>query len=427
MRILFLSHFFPPLNAIASHRAYGWARAWAELGHEVHVVTPARYAMDGALGLDLPMDGLTVHTVPYWWDRTGRAAPAAPSPTRTARWNELKRKTRWLRQRLGLFGDIRMLLVPALVRAGATLLAGAPFDLIVSNFGPPSTLIAGSILARKAALPWVLDYQDLWSGNYASRRGVHAGQVGTRLERVLTKHAAMVVTVSQGLAKRLERTLGREVLVVYFGYLEDRGDPPLRPHRPDDQAHLVYVGRVYERLQTADRFFRCLGRALARRPDLADRLAVDFLGPEQSVLKDIATRHGAASVVHWHGLVAPENAVAAGRNATAQLFFDWTDPDAEGVLTGKLFEYLHNARPIAFIGSGQETEAAEVARRSGAAVILQTDETIEQFLEGWPASLPALARDKAFIAALSGSHQAQLLMGQIERRIFGGRAAPPTG
>ena len=36
MRILFLSHFFPPLNAIASHRAWGWARAWAEQGHEVH-------------------------------------------------------------------------------------------------------------------------------------------------------------------------------------------------------------------------------------------------------------------------------------------------------------------------------------------------------------------------------------------------------
>src|SRR4051794_22657190 len=123
MRILFLSHFFPPLNAIASHRAYGWARAWAELGHEVHVVTPLKYAVDGALGLDLPMDGLTIHTVPYWWDRTGRAAPSAPTPTQTARWNERKRKSRYLRHRLGLFGDIRMLLVPSLVGAGAALLA----------------------------------------------------------------------------------------------------------------------------------------------------------------------------------------------------------------------------------------------------------------------------------------------------------------
>ena len=103
----------------------------------------------------------------------------------------------------------------------------------------------------------------------------------------------------------------------------------------------------------------------------------------------MAARHRAASVVRWHGLVAPKDAVAAGRNAAAQLFFDWIDPDAEGVLTGKLFEYLHNGRPIAFIGSGKETEAAAVARRSGAAILLQTDEAIEQFLVDWPARLPA--------------------------------------
>src|SRR5690349_20202914 len=196
MRILFLSHFFPPLNAIASHRAWGWARAWAGLGREVHVVTPVKYAVDGALGLDLPMDGLTVHTVPYWRHRPRRAAPSAPTPAQTARWNELKRKTRSLRQRLGLFGDVRMLLVPALVRASSALLARAPFDLMVSNFGPPSTLIAGSILARRSGLPWVLDYQDLWSGNYANLGGARAGRIGTRFERALTKHATLVVTVS---------------------------------------------------------------------------------------------------------------------------------------------------------------------------------------------------------------------------------------
>jgi len=315
-----------------------------------------------------------------------------------------------------------MLLVPALVRASSALLARAPFDLIVSNFGPPSTLIAGSILARRSGLPWVVDYQDLWSGNYASLRGMRAGRIGTRLERSLTKRAALVVTVSHGLAKRLERTVGREALVVYFGYLEDHGDLSF-PRRSDDKAQLVYVGRVYERLQTAARFFRCLGKALARRPDLAERLAVDFFGPEQSVLKDMAARHGAASVIRWHGLVAPTEAVAAGRNATAQLFFDWLDPDAEGVLTGKLFEYLHNGRPIAFIGSGRETEAAAVARRSGAAILLQADEAIEQFLMDWPAALPAVARDDTFIAELSCRRQAQLLMGEIERRIFRGRVA----
>jgi glycosyltransferase involved in cell wall biosynthesis len=297
-------------------------------------------------------------------------------------------------------------------------MARTPFDLIVSNFGPPSTLIAGSILARKSGLPWIVDYQDLWSGNYASLRGARTGRIGTSFERLLTRHAAMIVTVSHGLARRLERTLRRDALVVYFGYLDHHGDPPARP-RTDDKAHLVYAGRVYERLQSGPRFFRCLGKAIARQPDLARRLVVDFFGPEQSALAEMAARHGAASVIRLHGLVAPTDALAAGRSAVAQLFFDWMDPEAEGVLTGKLFEYLHNERPIVFIGSGVETEAAELTLRSGSAIILQTDAAIEQFLVDWPASLPAVARDEAFIASLSCRRQARMLMDEIERRIFG--------
>jgi glycosyltransferase involved in cell wall biosynthesis len=419
MRILLLTHFFPPLNAIASHRAYGWARAWAELGHEVHVLTPVKYAIDGPLGLDLPVDGLTLHAVAYWWDKARRAPPAPASPARAARWSELKRRTRYLRHRLGLLADIRLLLVPPLVRAGAALLAGTAFDLIVSTFGPPSSLIAGSILARRTGLPWVVDYQDLWSGNYASLAGRRAGRIGPMLERHLTRHAALIVTLSQGLARRLERTLRRDALVIYFGYLEADEDLPPHPYRSDGKAHLVYVGRVYERLQAAPRFFRCLGRALARRPGLAERLGVDFFGPEQSVLDAMAARHAALPVVRLHGLVAPRDALSAGRSAAGLLFLDWTDPDAPGVLTGKLFEYLRNGPPIVFIGAGAETEASALARRSGAAIVLQSEAAIEAFLLDWPAGLAVTTRDEGFITALSCRRQAQLLMGEIERRILG--------
>ncbi|MFO1059709.1 MAG: glycosyltransferase [Dongiaceae bacterium] len=419
MRILLLTHFFPPLNAIASHRAYGWARAWADLGHDVHVLTPVKHAMDGPLGLDLPMAGLTLHMVPYWWGGTRRRPAAAPTAGRIARWGELKRRTRYLRHRLGLLGDVRLLLVPSLVRAGAALVAGASPDLIVSTFGPPSALIAGSILARKTGLPWIVDYQDLWSGSYTSLTGARAGRIGPMLERYLTHHAAMIVTVSRGLARQLERTLGRDALVIYFGYLDGCRDLPPHPYRSDGKAHIVYVGRVYERLQAAPRFFRCLGRALARQPGLAERLRVDFFGPEQSVLSEMAARHATTPVTHLHGFVAPAEALAAGRSASGLLFLDWTDPDAPGVLTGKLFEYLRNGRPIVFIGSGTDTEASELARRSGAAIVLQSEAAIEQFLLGWPEGLPAMARDEAFIAELSCRHQARLLMGEIERRIFG--------
>src|SRR5262245_19129791 len=140
MRILFLTHCFPPLAVTASHRPYGWARAWAEAGHDVHVVTPQKYAFDGDLGLDLPRRGITVHEPPYagrvitgpaatpgganrrqsgygGTAATGRADPATLShrgdcerseSAQSIRWSRLKRVTRGLRGAAGYFADPRL-------------------------------------------------------------------------------------------------------------------------------------------------------------------------------------------------------------------------------------------------------------------------------------------------------------------------------
>lgn len=92
-------------------------------------------------------------------------------------------------------------------------------------------------------------------------------------------------------------------------------------------------------------------------------------------------------------------------------------------MPGKLFEYLRSGRPIVFIGSGVETEAAQVARRSGAAIVLQSEAAIEQLLLDWPAGIPSLTRDESFVAELSCRHQARLLLAEIERRVLGSPSA----
>ncbi len=44
MKILIVSFFFPPQNAIGGQRPYSWAKYWSRKGHEVHVLTPIKEA-----------------------------------------------------------------------------------------------------------------------------------------------------------------------------------------------------------------------------------------------------------------------------------------------------------------------------------------------------------------------------------------------
>lgn len=424
MKILFVSHFFPPLRAIASIRTYGWARSWADMGHEVHVLTSAKYAFDGPLDLDLPVDNIHVHAVLYPWDSGRGAADRVQQPGRTPQWEKLKLKTRRLRHNLGLLGDVRILLVPALVRKGSSLASDANFDLIVSNFGPASNMIAASVLARRLRLPWVADYHDLWSESYVTPRRDLSRKASMAFERFVMRRASLIVAVSHGVAHRLERTLGRPAVVAYFGYLSSRDNPP-SPIRSlwSEKLQLVYAGRVYERQQTVDVFFRCLAKALARRPTLQEQLVVHFFGPDQPILAKMAQACGVSSVIRLHGSVPQGEVLAIEASTATLLFFDWKDPSAKGVLTGKFFEYLRSNRPIIFIGSGFETEASDLGRRTGAAIILQSAAEIERFFVEWP-SIPTITRDEAVISQLSCDVQARLLLSEIERRLFAARQLP---
>jgi hypothetical protein len=423
LRILLLSHAFPPLNAIASHRGYGWARAWLKAGHEVHVLTPTKSVLDGPLDLDLSTEGLRLHTVPPWWATswwatspraTGSAVP------RKAAWDLLKRRTRPLRDWLGLLGDIRMLLVPSLVRAGTRIISSNRFDVIVSSYGPASNLIAGSILAGRTAIPWVIDYQDLWSENYVRRRSGIATRISLVLERRFIRRAAMLVTLSHGLAARIEKSLGRRAVVAYFGHLEDEDDPPLTSQPVATKPSLVCAGRVYATHQTAARLFSCLGKVLLRRPHIRDVLQLNFYGPDQGALRQMARLDGAESVMRFNGQIPHREVLAIERCAAGLLFFDWVDRSEPGVMTGKLFEYFRTGRPIIFVGAGFETEASKMARRAGTAVVLQTDEEIEQFLEQWPNGMAAAMQpDYDFISELSCKRQAAIVLAQIQRELSG--------
>ena len=417
MRILLITNAFPPLSIIASHRAYGWARAWAAAGHEVHVLTPTKYPFDGPRDLVLPTDGLHVHTVSYpWMDQAGQNS-TTENRSQSVPWSHLKQKTRSIRNKLGLSADIRTLLVPSLVRRGLSIMSDKAFDVIVSMYGPPSIIIAAALLQRRTNIPWVLDYHDLWSGNYAQPRTSFGKRLSHVFEQAIIKRALMLVTVSHGLADYLERSFGVRPYVAYFGYLEDDDDPPSSSYVPRWAPQLVYAGRVYEKYQTGSKFFACLARVLARRPELRDGLYVDFYGPDQSALQPMVEGLGIASATRFNGEVPQQTILAIEREARGLLFFDWVDSSAKGVLTGKLFEYFRNRRPIIFIGAGFETEASELARRSGLAVILQTEEEIERFLMDWPASLPTLTPDDAVISSLSCKRQAHLVISEIETKI----------
>lgn len=363
------------MNAIASHRPYSWARVWRDLGHEVDVLTFARHPFDGAMDLERDLSGMAVHEIDYLPAPRARAA----STHRVAAWEKLKTLTRRMRFSLGIFGDPRLMGYLPLVRHGIRLCAKRRFDVIVATSPPEVTFMVARTLHRRTGTPWVADFRDLWFRDMLLYRSRLASWLSGPLNKRLVTTASLITTVSQGLQKRLSEYLAREVLVFYNGFFRDE-QPARGEHAVDSRRHIVYTGRLYPGKRDPEPLFRALTALREKIPDLAQRVSVDFYGFDDPWLRSLIERHEVADCVNLCGFLPYAESIAMQRDADVLLFLDWADAKAEGVLTGKLFEYFGSGRPILSIGPSKATEAARLIVDAGAGEALITDKEVSDYL-----------------------------------------------
>lgn len=407
-RILIVTHFFPPLNSIASHRPYSWARTWADMGHEVHVLTTEKYAFDGPKDLLYDCSGFHVHVVPYL-PKSNRDSQYLSGNDSLNRWERLKKISRRLRSGLGLFGDLRMLAYFKLVKLGGKLLAKKQFDMIISSFQPELVHFVGCRLAVKFDVPWVADYRDMWFkdiSGYAFR--ITSWLVGY-IEVYLLQRAALVSTVSEGLAKQIGHQYGKSVFVCYNGYVVERRQmaPVVRAKKK-----IVYTGRFYKGLRDPSPLFRALSLLKKNIPNLGELVSIDIYGYMDSWVDEAINLYGVEDCVQLHGMVTYEKSISAQRDADLLLFLDWMDEEIEGVLTGKLFEYLGIGCPVISFGPSFSTEAAKIIQRCQAGVVVDSVNGLVDFLGRWlqegSAVLPQINHEE--VALYSRENQAKCLL-----------------
>lgn len=140
MRVLFLTHYFPPeVNAPAS-RTFEHCRAWARDGHDVAVVTNVPNHPAGRL---------------YPGYRNALAQTETVSGIKVYRlWTFLAANRGVLRRSLGYFSYLAMVVLaaPFLPRA----------DVVVSTSPQFFCGLAGYFVSRLKRIPWVLEIRDLW-------------------------------------------------------------------------------------------------------------------------------------------------------------------------------------------------------------------------------------------------------------------------
>jgi len=414
-----MAHAFPPMNPTASHMVYSWAKTGSENGHEVHVVTPEKHAFDGSMDLNCDTGDFHVHSVPYLRREKQRGASGDPfQKENIERWERLKTYTRKLRFGMGMLMDLRMLAFCPLLRKGRQLLRTGPFDFIISSYPPEVVHLVAYKLSGEFGTPWVADYRDLWFREMRLFQYRFTTFLSGLMNRRLLGKAEVISTVSKGLSKRLEGLLKRKVTVSYNGFIKpQRQINSTRPWQ-DDKIHIVYTGRLYPKKRDPRAFLEAVAGFREAEPRFDDHIAIDFYGHDLLYVKSMTKEYGLEHCLTAHGFVPYDESLRIQRNAGALLFLDWAEESAEGILTGKLFEYLSSSRPILCVGTRKDTEAAEIILKAQSGVVLTSGDEIHSYLHELLEQEPPATPGIEGVASYSRENQAKILLEQIRESIY---------
>jgi hypothetical protein len=99
----------------------------------------------------------------------------------------------------------------------------------------------------------------------------------------------------------------------------------------------------------------------------------------------LAEKYGLREVIDFRGGVRRQEALQIQQEADILLLLESNAPEARGVLTGKVFEYLMTDKPILLIGPGPDAELYQLLKKHDR---LYTLEDFEKFICGEVQTLP---------------------------------------
>lgn len=395
MNILIISHYFPPLNVVASYRIRAFARDFALAGCKVYVLTTKKKVQDGVLDLDgFSHPNLTVHEIDYpklfFWKKDD-----APNSTNTESGRIVAKNAsagrqflRSLINSLGFLLDHQYFWSKRAVKTGTEIIAAHSIDVILSSFSPMSShVIAGKLKKNNPKIKWVADYRDLWTRNPAIPSKGFWNVIEGIVERRVIRKGDLLSTVSEPLKEELEVFFGqrKNVKVIYNGFEETLLDPVALNRNAlrliTTPIVISYTGTIYAGRSNPYSLFMALHQLEKKGVIKKGDIVVNFYGSMIGNLADVVELADASDWVNIKGHLSHLEIRQVQQNSDLLLFLESGDSNAKGVLTGKLFEYMISGTPILAIGISKEGSAAAFIEESSTGVVLKDNvEEIVTFL-----------------------------------------------
>ena len=140
-----------------------------------------------------------------------------------------------------------------------------------------------------------------------------------------------------------------------------------------------------------------------------------FYGDATGDLQELITRYDVGSMARHGGRLGQQDTYAAQKSADLLLFLEHARPSVDGILTGKLFEYLYVDTPVLGVGITPESAPGRMIVRAGAGHVVGTSvEAVQDTLMTHMEGRADVRRDREFISGFSRRGQVERLAATMQ-------------
>ncbi len=374
-RLLYCTYYWPPSGGAGVQRGLKFAKYLPQFSIEPTVLTvdenSATYPiLDESLRLEVPDNLNVIRTKSKEPFKAYSKLSGKKEMPRSGFANEGKPKfkdklMRFIRGNFFL-PDARKGWNKFAIRVASELIENNKIDAILTSSPPHSSQLIGLKLKKKYKLPWIADLRDPWTDIYYYNQlypTYLAKIIDARYERKVLEKADTVIVVSESIKalflKKSKKIIAEKIVVIPNGY--DADDFQNIKKQENDIFTISYTGSIAKSYDIETFAQACISAFIDKNREINLR----FIGNSGEIITPILQFYGLLKYSEIIPTVDHQLSIQFLQTSDALLLLIPDSPKNEGILTGKLFEYLASGKQI--IGIGPENgDAAKIIRECNA-------------------------------------------------------------
>ncbi|MDO5105742.1 glycosyltransferase family 4 protein [Capnocytophaga sp.] len=390
-KVLIITYYWKPAGGPGVQRWLKFVKYLRDFGIEPIVYTaenPMYPMIDTQIGNDLPKD-IQIIKQPIW-EPYGLASLFSKKKTQKISSGIIPRKKMTLTEKIMLWvrgnffiPDARKFWVKPSVNFLSKFIQENDIQTIITTSPPHSIHLIGCHLKAKfPQLKWITDFRDPWTsiGYHKDLRLTQwAAQKHKFLEKKILQSSDLVITTSFKTRDEFSRLTDKPIEVITNGYdIHNQGKAKL-----SETFLVAHIGSLL-----SDRNPKILWKVFAdlvkENPNFARDFQLCFAGKISQDVEDDIAAYGLANFVVNKGYVSHNEAIELQQTSQILLLIEIDSTETQGIIPGKLFEYMISERPILAIGP-ENWDAAKIVKETntGHFATYADEQKIKEIISQW--------------------------------------------